>query len=99
MGSRKIVVKESAAKNIAAISLHIESFGFIATAEKFSDEVYDYFLKMGDTVREYALCRDPGKAVLGYKCVPYKKKYIIVFIETSTELIICEFLPAKLVYW
>jgi hypothetical protein len=36
---------------------------------------------------------------LGYKCTPYKKKYTIVFIETATELIICEFIPSKLIYW
>lgn len=99
MGRRKVVVKQSAAENIAAISLYIESRGLIVTADKFIDAVYDYFLKISDFRKSYPICRDPERAKLGYKCVPYKKKYIVVFIETDTELIICEFISAKLVRW
>ena len=49
MGSRKITVRKSAAKNIAAIAWYIESKGMIATAEKFADDVYDYFLFLTDS--------------------------------------------------
>ncbi len=35
----------------------------------------------------------------GNKCIPYKKKYTIVFLETGRELIICEFIPSRLIYW
>ncbi len=28
-----------------------------------------------------------------------QKKFTIVFIETDIEIIVCEFLPSKLVYW
>ena len=45
MGRRKIVVKQEEAENIAAIG-YIESQGMLATAEKFADDVYDYFIKM-----------------------------------------------------
>ncbi|HEX5151595.1 MAG TPA: hypothetical protein VFW07_09095 [Parafilimonas sp.] len=48
MGSRKITVKQSAAESIAAISWFIESKGLISTAEKFTDNVYDYFIKLAD---------------------------------------------------
>jgi hypothetical protein len=51
----------------------------IATAEKFSDNVYDYFIKLSDKRRSYPVCRDPQRPVLGYKYVPFKKKYTIVF--------------------
>ena len=99
MGLRKITVKQSAAENIAAIAWYIESKGLVATAEKFTDNVYDYFIKLANTKISYAVCRESGRAALGYKCVPYKKKYTIVFIETETELIICEFISSKLIYW
>src|SRR5690348_4151328 len=99
MGSRKITVKQSAAESIAAIAWYIESKGLVRTAEKFTDDVYDYFIKLGAKKRSYAVCRDPKRAALGYKCVPYKKKYTIVFIETDTELVICEFISSKLIYW
>lgn len=99
MGSRKVTVKQSAAERIAAIAWYIESKGMVATAEKFTDSVYDYFIKLADTKKSYAICRDPKRATLGYKCASYKKKYTIVFIETDAELIICEFIPSKLIHW
>lgn len=59
----------------------------IATAEKFTDHAYDYFIKLADSRKSYAFCHEPKRAASRYKCVPYKKKYTIVFIETDTELI------------
>jgi len=46
MGSRKVVVKQSVADSIAEIAWFIESKGLGATAENFSDEVYDYLKKL-----------------------------------------------------
>ena len=46
MGRRKVIVKQTAADNIAAIAWYIESKGMIATADKFADDVYDYFIKL-----------------------------------------------------
>ncbi len=99
MGFRKIVVKKSAAESIAAIAWYIESKGLVATAEKFSDNLYDYFSRLANNIKSYALCRDTTRATLGYKCVPYKKKHTIVFIEMPKELIICEFISSKMIYW
>ena len=73
MGIRKVTVKKSAAESIAAIALYIESKGMVATAEKFADTVYDYFLKLADTRKSYSVCREPVRASLGYKCVSFKK--------------------------
>lgn len=99
MGQRKITIKETVAESIAEVAWYIESKGLIATAEKFADDVYDFFVKLSDSRRRYALCRDPERALLGYKCISYKKKYTIVFLETDDELIICEFIPAKNIHW
>ena len=99
MGIRKIIVKQSAAESIAAVAWFIESKGMIATANKFTDNAYDYFINLADDRKSYPICKEPGRATLGYKCVPYKKKYTIVFIETDLELIICEFISSKLIYW
>ena len=62
MGSRKVVVKQSAAEGIAAIAWYIESKGMVATAEKFADNVYDYFIKLADIRKSYPICREPGRA-------------------------------------
>ena len=99
MGRRKIVVKQEAAENIAAIAWYIESQGMLATAEKFADDVYDYFIKMADRRKSYRLCREPNRTLLGYKCLPYKKKYTIVFFESDTEIIITEFVSSKVIHW
>lgn len=99
MGLRKIVVKQSAAESIAAIAWFIESKGMLATADKFTDDVYDYFIKLSDNRKSYAICREPERAALGYKCISYKKKYTIVLIESDSELIICEFVSSKLIHW
>jgi hypothetical protein len=99
MGIRKIIIRQSVAKNIAAIAWYIESKGMLATANKFTDNVYDYFLKLADDRKSYALCREPARAALGYKCITYKKKYTIVFIESDKELLICEFISSRLISW
>lgn len=99
MGRRKIIVKQSVADSIAAIAWYIESKGLIATADKFVDNVYDHFIKLSDQKKSYMVCNEPERKSLGYKCTPYKKKYTIVFIESPTELIICEFIPSKLIRW
>ena len=62
MGSRKVGVKQSAAEGIAAIAWYIESKGMVATAEKFADNVYDYFIKLADIRKSYPICREPGRA-------------------------------------
>jgi len=99
MGFRKVVVKQSAAQSIAEISWYLESEGLLATAEKFTDEAYDFIYRLGDTRKGYRTCREPIRDALGFKCIPYKKKYTIVFVELETEIIICEFILSKRVYW
>jgi plasmid stabilization system protein ParE len=73
MGNRKVTVKRSAAESIAAVAWFIESKGMVATAEKFSDKVYNFLESLSDERKSYALCRDPQRLLLGYKCVSYRK--------------------------
>src|SRR5690606_1327932 len=99
MGFRQVSIRESAATSIAEISWYLESEGLLATAEKFTDEAYDFISKLGDQRKGYRICRDPERSKLGYKCIPYKKKYTIVFIELDNEIIICEFILSKFIHW
>jgi len=99
MGFRKVIIRESAAYAIAEVSWYLESEGLLATAEKFSEEAYDFISKLGDGRKGYRSCRDPERNLMGYKCIPYRKKYTIVFIELNSEIIVCEFIPSKLIYW
>jgi len=99
MGFRKITVRQSAAESIAAISLYLESEGLLATAEKFTDDAYDFIERLADSRKSYRVCRDPSRDLMGYKCIPYKKKYTIVFVELKNEIIVCEFILSKRIYW
>lgn len=99
MGFRKISVRESAAESIAEISWYLESEGLLATAERFTDEAYDFILKLGDSRKGYRDCREPIRNAMGFKCIPYKKKYTIVFIELEAEIIVCEFILSKRIHW
>ncbi|HWB63677.1 MAG TPA: hypothetical protein VG603_09225 [Chitinophagales bacterium] len=96
MGKRKITVKKQAAESIAQIAWFIESKGLLATAENFSDEAYNFLESLADERRTFMLCRNEERNMLGLKCVNYKKKFTVVFIEAENELIICEFLPSKI---
>jgi plasmid stabilization system protein ParE len=99
MGSRKVIVKRSAAEGIAAIAWFIESKGMLATADKFTDNVYDFLASLSDERKSFALCREPQRLLLGYKCISYRKKYTVVFFETEDEIIISEFISSKLIHW
>eukprot|EP01012_Entosiphon_sulcatum_P068016 TRINITY_DN97975_c0_g1_i1.p2 TRINITY_DN97975_c0_g1~~TRINITY_DN97975_c0_g1_i1.p2 ORF type:complete len:100 (-),score=11.60 TRINITY_DN97975_c0_g1_i1:554-853(-) len=99
MGYRKITIKLSVAESIAEIAWFLESEGLPATAEKFAEEIYDFIEKLGDNRKKYRTCREPQRILMGYKCISYKKKYTIVFIELDSEIIVCEFISSKMIYW
>jgi hypothetical protein len=99
MGIRKLIIRESVADSIADVAWFIESKGMVKTAEKFANEVYDFLDKLAIATRTYSSCRDPDRSLLGFKCISYKRKYTIVFIESDQELLICEFIPSKLIHW
>jgi hypothetical protein len=99
MGSRKITVKQSAADSIAEIAWFFQSKGMVKTAGKFSDDAYDFLFTLSNSIKSYLTCKEPIRATLGYKYIPYKKKFKIVFIESESEINVCEFIPSKLVYW
>lgn len=99
MGKRKITIQQSVIYSIAEVSWFIESKGLVTTAERYSDAIYDFIETLADNKRVYNICREKTRANLGYKCINFNKKYTIVFIESSIEIIVCEFIPSKLIYW
>ena len=99
MVKRKITIKLSAAKRIAEISWYVEFMGMAKTAKKFSDSVYDFIETLSDSRKSYRACVDPIRSKLGLKCVNYNKKYTVAFIETGTEIVVCEFISSKTIWW
>lgn len=99
MGRRTITIQENAVNAIASIAWFIESKGLLRTPEKFSDAAYDFIETLSDKRKSYPFCKEPSREELGLKCIPFRKKYTIVFIETENEIIVCEFISSKLIYW
>lgn len=99
MGKREIIFMETAAYSISSVAWYIESKGLEATAEQYIEDVYEFIFKLSDLRRIHTLCRDPERALLGFKCISFRKKYTVVFFETDEEITIHEFVPSKNIHW
>jgi hypothetical protein len=99
MGQRKITIKTEVAEEIADISFFIESKGLKETAIKFTKSVLSFIRGLNFDDVEFAKCRDLSRASLGLKCIPYNKKYTIVFYQFEKEVIITEFVLSKMIHW
>lgn len=99
MGKREVSILEPASTAIAEIAWFLEGKGLSQTAKRYVNDIFDFFENLSDTRIEYKLCNYSKWRELGYKCVPYKKKYTIVFSEPETEPVICEFISSKLIHW
>ncbi|MBP6431783.1 MAG: hypothetical protein KA319_08455 [Ferruginibacter sp.] len=96
MGKRQISILEIAAVAVAEVSFFIESKGLPTTAKKFVDNAYTFFETLVDDRIEYRKCTYKKWRQLGYNCITYNKKYVVAFISLAHEIIICDFVVAKL---
>lgn len=96
MGKRKVSILEPAATAVAEIAFFIESEGLPQTAKKFVDDAFLFFEKLSDERIEHKPCSHRRWKDLGYRCVPYKKKYVVAYLSQEKEIVICDFVSAKL---
>ena len=96
MGKRKVSILEPAATAVAEIAFFTESKGLPQTAKKFVAEEFEFFEKLSDDRIEYRPCAYEVWNNLNYRCVTYKKKYVVAFLSLKTEMVICVFVSAKL---
>jgi len=96
MGKRKITILETAAIAVAEVAFFIEGKGLPATAKKFIDEAFEYFEKLSDDIAEYRLCTNKKWKGLGYRCANYKGKYVVAFLSLEKEIIVCDFVAARI---
>lgn len=99
MGKRKITIRREVAEEIANISYFIESKGLLETAEKFTKSIMNFIRALDFERIDYPICRDPDRANLGLKCLPFNKKYTIVFYQMEDEVIVTEFVASKMIHW
>ncbi|MFM9911296.1 MAG: hypothetical protein ACKVOW_18300 [Chitinophagaceae bacterium] len=96
MGKRKVSILEPAATAVAEIGYFIESKGLPQTAKNFVDRAFDFFKTLSDNRVEHRPCSNEAWRNLNYRCIIFKKKYIVAFLSLQNEIVICEFVSAKL---
>lgn len=96
MGKRKITVLEPAIEEVARIALYIEGEGLPRTAKKFVDDVFAFFETLSDERLIHRPCKHPAWKGLGLRCVNFRKKYIVSYLDNANEIIVCEFALQKL---
>ena len=96
MGKRKVSILEPAAIAVAEIAWFIESKGLPQTAKKFVIDAFEFFDELSDERIEHKPCTYEKWKVLSYRCVPYKRKYIVAYLSQQKEIVICDFVSAKL---
>ena len=96
MVKRKISILEPAATSVAEIAWFIESIGLPQTAKKFVDNAFEFFEKLSDERVIHKPCNYKKWHDLKYRCVSYKKKYVVAYLSQEKEIIICDFVSAKL---
>ncbi|QEH41283.1 hypothetical protein [Chitinophaga sp. XS-30] len=96
MGKRKVTILDTAVEAVAKVSLFIEGKGLPETAKRFVDEVFLFFDKLSDERLVHRACQHTPWKKLTYRCATFRKKYTVAYLEHSTEIVICEFVPTKL---
>lgn len=96
MGKRKVTILDAAVEAIAKVSLFIEAEGLPETAKRFVDDAFAFFNELSDERLLHRPCRYLPWQKLMYRCVNFRKKYVVAYLELSSEIVICEFALAKL---
>lgn len=96
MGKRKVIILEPAATAVAEIAWFIENKGLPLTAKKFVNEAFLFFDHLSDEQFVHKPCNYNRWKRLDYRCVTYKKKYVVAYLNQEKEVVICDFVSAKL---
>ena len=96
MGKRKVSILEPAATAVAEIAWFIEGEGLPETAKRFVSDVFLFFHKLSDERLVHKACNYKRWKYLKYRCVNYKKKYVVAYLSHENEIVICDFVAAKI---
>ena len=96
MGKRKVTILEPAIEEVARIALYIEGEGLPKTAKRFVDDAFAFFESLSDERIIHRLCKHPAWKGMGLRCINFRKKYIVSYLDNTDEIVICEFALQKL---
>lgn len=96
MGKRKVTILEPAVEEVARIALYIEGEGLPKTAKKFVDDAFAFFASLSDDRIIHRPCRHPRTwRALNLRCINFRKKYVVSYLDNKSEIIVCEFALQK----
>ena len=96
MGKRQVKILDKAAEEVANVAFFIEGKGLPATAKRFVDEAFLFFTKLSDERIKHKPCKAVIWQMLDYRCTNFKK-YVVAYIDTEEEIIICDFVLQKMI--
>jgi len=96
MAQRKVNILDKAVEEVAYVAYFIESKGLPETAKKFVNESFSFFHKLGDSRIKHKPCSFTTWREEGYRCANFRKKYVVAYLDTEHEIIICDFALQKL---
>jgi hypothetical protein len=88
---REINIQENAARRIAETAWFIESNYSEKSAKQFVDDVFAFLEKIARPEVTFRPCNFKPWKDLDYKCVSFRKKYVIAYLEFEDEILICDF--------
>lgn len=98
MGKRKVTILNKAVEEVASIAWFVENEGYPIAAKKFVDEAFRFFENLSDDKVLHHPCTHEVWKLAGYRCIAFRKKYVVAYIDNADEIIICDFSLQKLLH-
>jgi hypothetical protein len=96
MAQREVSILDKAVEEVANVAYFIEGKGLPATAKKFVDSAFLFFEKLGKSPVTHKPCSFTAWKELNYRCVPFRKKFMVAYLDMEDEIIICDFALQKM---
>jgi hypothetical protein len=93
-GQKEVTILEPAIEEIARVALYIEGEGLPKTAKRFV--AFAFFESLADDRFVHRPCKHPAWKKLDLRCVNFRNKYIVSYLDNTDEIVICEFALQKL---
>jgi hypothetical protein len=83
-------------KKLLGLLCIIEGEGLPKTAKRFVDDAFTFFESLADERIIHRPCKHPAWKGLGLRCINFRKKYIVSYLDNTDEIVVCEFALQKL---
>ena len=95
MAREQVDILQRAENSIFKFAKYIDKQGYPDRAFSFVSEIYDFINSLSISGDSFAVCRHKSFAKKDYKCIPYKKNYIIILSIQNDIVTIHNVIPAR----